>query len=150
MRLATLSVPFLFAIAAYSAETPAIDPRNMDLSVKPGVDFYQYTNGSWLKKTEIPADYSEWGSFEELVERNYQILHQILEDSAADVKSGKAPAGSIRALVGQYYASGMDAELINAQGAKPLQLELDAIEKIADSKEIAPYLAHLRTLGIDA
>jgi len=150
MRLAALSVPFLFAIAAYAAETPAIDPRNMDLSVKPGVDFYQYTNGSWLKKTEIPADYSEWGSFEELVERNYQILHQILEDSAADVKSGKAPAGSIRALVGQYYASGMDAELINAQGAKPLQPELDAIEKIADSKEIAPYLAHLRTLGIDA
>ena len=150
MRLVALSVPFLFAIAAYSAETPAIDPKNMDPSVKPGVDFYQYTNGWWLKNTEIPADYSEWGSFEELVERNYQILHQILEDSAAAVKSGKAPAGSIRGLVGQYYASGMDAELINAQGAKPLQAELDAIEKIADSKEIAPYLAHLRTLGIDA
>ena len=150
MRLVALFAPFLFAIAAYSSETPAIDPKNMDPSVKPGVDFYQYTNGSWLKNSEIPADYSEWGSFEELVERNYQILHQILEDSAAAVKSGKAPAGSIRALVGQYYASGMDAELINAQGAKPLQPELDAIEKIADSKEIAPYLAHLRTLGIDA
>jgi putative endopeptidase len=150
MRLVALSVPFLFAIAAYSAETPAIDRKNMDPSVKPGVDFYQYTNGSWRKKTEIPADYSEWGSFEELVERNYQILHQILEDSAADVRSGNAPAGSIRALVGQYYASGMDAELINAQGAKPLQPELDEIEKISDSKEIAPYLAHLRTRGIDA
>jgi putative endopeptidase len=150
MRLAALFVPFFFAAAAYSAETPAIDPQNMDPSVKPGVDFYQYTNGSWLKKTEIPPDYSEWGSFEELVERNYQILHQILEDSAADVKSGKAPAGSIRALVGEYYASGMDAELINAQGAKPLQPELDAIEKISDSTAIAPYLAHLRALGIGA
>jgi putative endopeptidase len=57
MRLVALSVPFLFAIAAYSSETPAIDPKNMDPSVKPGVDFYQYTNGSWLKNTEIPADY---------------------------------------------------------------------------------------------
>jgi putative endopeptidase len=150
MRLAALFVPFLFVVAAYSAEAPAIDPKSMDPSVKPGVDFYQYTNGSWLKKTEIPPDYSEWGSFEELVERNYEILHQILEDSAAEVKSGKAPAGSIRALVGQYYASGMDAELINAQGAKPLQPELDAIEQVSDSKAIGPYLAHLRALGIGA
>jgi putative endopeptidase len=150
MRLAALSVLFLFAIAAYASETPALDRKNMDPVVKPSVDFYQYTNGAWLKNTPIPPDYSEWGSFEELVERNYQILHQILEDSAADVKSGKAQTGSVRALVGQYYASGMDAEQINAQGAKPLQPELDAIDKIADSKAIAPYLAHLRSLGIGA
>jgi putative endopeptidase len=150
MRLAALSVLFLFAIAAYASETPALDRKNMDPAVKPSVDFYQYTNGAWLKNTPIPPDYSEWGSFEELVERNYQILHQILEDSAADVKSGKAQTGSVRALVGQYYASGMDAEQINAQGAKPLQPELDAIDKIADSKAIAPYLAHLRSLGIGA
>ena len=73
-----------------AAEVPAIDPANMDPRVKPGDDFYQSANGSWLERTPIPPEYSRWGSFQELVERNNATLHEILEESLARVTKGDA------------------------------------------------------------
>jgi predicted metalloendopeptidase len=70
---------------ACAAEPPAI-PRfsveNMDRSVDPAVDFYRFAAGNWLKKNPVPADKSRWSGFEELQERNWQLVRQILEDSA--------------------------------------------------------------------
>src|ERR1700756_4586142 len=59
-----------------------IDPSNMDLSVKPADDFFIYANGGWLKRTEIPPEYSRWGSFNQLIEHNNDALHAIAEKSA--------------------------------------------------------------------
>ena len=97
-----LTIPFL----ATAAENQAIDPNDMDARVKPGDDFYQYANGGWLARTPIPPEYSQWGSFQELIERNYATLHEILKESAAQVTKGEAPAGTVRQLVGQFYAIG--------------------------------------------
>src|ERR1700719_4354995 len=47
---------------------PPLDPKNMDTSVKPGDDFFRYANGAWIKRTEIPPEYSRWGAFNELIE----------------------------------------------------------------------------------
>jgi putative endopeptidase len=108
-----------------AADVPAIDPANMDRRVKPGDDFYQYANGGWLERTPIPPEYSRWGSFQELVERNYATLHGILEESRAQVTKGDAAAGNVWQLVGQFYASGMNEEQIDSAGAAPLQPILD-------------------------
>jgi putative endopeptidase len=107
----------------------AIDPSNMDPGVKPGHDFYQYANGGWLAHHPVPPGYSEWGSSQELIERNNETLHQVLEESAAQVAKGEAAVGSVRQLVGQFYATGMNEEQINAAGATPLKSELDAIDQ---------------------
>src|SRR5438093_8381884 len=56
---------------------PPLDPNNMDTSVKPGDDFFRYANGAWIKRTEIPPEYSRWGAFNELIERNNDALHAI-------------------------------------------------------------------------
>src|SRR5207248_5722715 len=45
-----------------------VDPSNMDTSVKPADDFFLYANGGWIKRTEIPPEYSRWGSFNQLIE----------------------------------------------------------------------------------
>ena len=145
-----LSIPLIVPFSAIATETPAIDPTNMDTRVKPGDDFYQYANGGWLEHNPIPPEYSQWGSFQELIERNYATLHEILEENAAQVKKGDVPAGTVRQLVGQFYASGMDEEQVNADGAKPLQPDMDAIAQISDRKQLALVLGHLHKLGVGA
>src|ERR1700675_4940753 len=65
-----------------NAPTPTLDPKNMDTSVKPQDDFFMYANGGWIKKTEIPPEYSRWGSFNQLIERNNDALHAIAEKAA--------------------------------------------------------------------
>src|ERR1700759_2321202 len=77
-----------------TAEGPArklLDPANMDTTVHPGDDFFQYANGMWLKNNPIPKSKTRWGSFNELQENNYAALHSLL-DSAAGITN--APAGS--------------------------------------------------------
>ena len=141
-----LMVPF----SVTAAETSAIDPANMDPRVKPSDDFYQYANGGWIEHNPIPPEYSRWGAFQELIERNYATLREILEESAAQVTRGDASPGSVRQLVGQFYASGMNEEQINAEGAKPLQTNLDTIAQIGDRKRLASVLGQFHKLGIGA
>ena len=56
-----------------------LDKKNIDPSVSPAVDFYQYAIGGWLKNNPIPDEYSRWGSFEILAETNNKVLKEILE-----------------------------------------------------------------------
>src|SRR5438477_11181480 len=83
-----------------------VDPSNMDTSVKPADDFFLYANGGWIKRTEIPPEYSRWGSFNQLIEHNNDALHAIAE-KAAKTKADPKTAPELQ-KVGDYYASGMD------------------------------------------
>src|SRR5438309_4777508 len=95
-----------------------IDPSNMDPSVKPADDFFFYANGGWIKRTEIPPEFSRWGSFNELIEKNNDALHAIAEKATkAHVDPKTAPEVQ---KVGDYYASGMDEKTIDAMRTKPL------------------------------
>src|SRR5258706_5993545 len=101
----TFVVPLLLcALARSSEQTKPIDPANMDTSVKPGEDFYRYANGKWLAQHPVPPDESRFASFDEVVERNRKILHEILDDAAQQTG---APKGSAIPLVGDLYASAM-------------------------------------------
>src|SRR4051794_35157269 len=92
--------------------SPPIDPNNMDKSVKPGDDFFQYANGAWIKRTEIPPEYSRWGAFNQLIERNNDALHTIA-DKASQIQVDPKLAPETQ-KVGDYYASGMDEQSIEA------------------------------------
>src|SRR5213594_5084462 len=110
--------------------SPPIDPKNMDTSVKPGDDFFRYANGAWIKRTEIPPEYSRWGAFNELIERNNDALHVIAEQaSKTQVDPKLAPETQ---KVGDYYASGMDEKTIDALRTKPLAEEFQRIDTIKD------------------
>ena len=61
---------------------PPLDANNRDSSVKPGDDFFLFANGNWIKQTEIPPEYSRWGAFNELIERNNDALHTIAEKAS--------------------------------------------------------------------
>ena len=60
-------------------EIPRFSVSNMDKSVAPGADFFQFAAGSWIKHNPVPADKSSWGGFAELQERNWHLIREILE-----------------------------------------------------------------------
>ena len=129
-------------------QSPPLDPKNMDTSVKPGDDFFLYANGNWIKQTEIPPEYSRWGAFNELIERNNDALHTIAEKaSQTQVDPKFAPETQ---KVGDYYASGMDEQAIEAMRTKPLQEELNRIDMIKDRQDVLAEVAHLHSIGVNA
>ena len=129
-------------------QNPPLDPKNMDTSVKPGDDFFRYANGAWIKRTEIAPEYSRWGAFNELIERNNDALHVIAEQaSKTQVDPKLAPETQ---KVGDYYASGMDEKTIDALRTKPLAEEFQRIDAIKDRAALLKAIAHLHTIGVGA
>ncbi len=132
--------------AAQTATVPRFSIDYMDRSVDPGADFYRYADGNWVKNNPVPADKSRWGSFSELQERNWQLIHGILDSTATN----KAPANSPAAKVGGFYKSAMDTNRLNALGTKPIEPELKRIAALKTTKGLARLLADFHQGGLDA
>jgi putative endopeptidase len=124
------------------SKKPAFDVSNMDQTVKPGVDFFKYANGTWLKNTKMPDDKSRFGSFDILREDNDQILKNIFEQAAA---KKDAPKGSSWQKVGDFFASGLDSANIEKQGFDPIKDDLARIAAIKDTKDVLTELPKLHT-----
>lgn len=116
---------------------------NIDKTVDPCTDFYQYACGNWIKRTEIPADQSSWVSFIELDERNQYTMRDILE------KAGAVSAGrdAITQKIGDFYGACMDEQAVEAKGSAPLKPELDRISAAADKGALIETIAHLHLQG---
>jgi putative endopeptidase len=119
-----------------------IDKSNMDLSVKPGDNFYLYANGSWIKNNPVPASKTRWGSFDELNEENTKRLKDLLTEAARS--NGNATLQKI----GGFYASGMDSAAIEQLGWQPVKADLQNIDAIKDINGFLNQLAAYRTQGI--
>ncbi|MEY3315332.1 MAG: hypothetical protein RLZZ438_931, partial [Acidobacteriota bacterium] len=91
--------------------------KDMDLTVQPCENFYQYANGGWLKSQTLPADKARWGSFNQLADSNRVVLMSIVKDLAA-AKSLKP--GSPEQRVNDFYASAMNTELLEKKGIEPI------------------------------
>jgi len=127
-----------------TARALGIDTTNFDRSVRPQDDFFRFVNGSWLKKTAIPADASSWGAFNELTEKSRTALHSILENAAKT----QAPAGSDQRKVGDLYASFMDSARVEQLGINPLQSELARIRALKSSAQLPTTFAYFTRLGL--
>jgi putative endopeptidase len=117
-----------------------IDAANFDRSVAPCDNFFQFADGGWIKANPIPAAYSRWGTFNILQEHNQDVLRGILEDAAKD-RSSKL--GSNWQKIGDFYATCMDEDQIEAAGVKPLQAEFDRIAAVHDSASLQQEIAEL-------
>lgn len=116
-------------------KNPGINLDLMDKSVKPGDDFFRYVNGAWFDKTDIPADRTRWGSFDELRQNTDKDALAILKDAASkklDPKSDQAKAVNV-------YKTYMDTISRNKLGIKPIKSTLskiDAVKSIADLNKL--------------
>jgi putative endopeptidase len=117
-------------------KTPGIDLSLMDKSVKPGDDFFRYVNGTWSDKTEIPADKTRWGSFDELRQTTDRDALAILKEAAADKKLDPK---SDQAKAVNVYRTYMDTVSRNKLGItpiKPLLAKINAIKNIDDLNKL--------------
>jgi len=150
-RICVLLVLLLAAGAAFGqtaddkpVNSPKFDLNNMDKSVDPCVDFYQYACGGWKKNNPIPADQTRWGQFNELIENNMVVLRGILEKDAKP--SPKRAA--VQQKIGDMYASCMDEKTVNQLGAKPIQPLLTRVAAIKTHKDVIDTVAYLHSQGI--
>ncbi len=119
-------------------KTPIVrlDAADLSASVDACTDLNGFVNGNWLAANPVPADRTTWGSFELLAERSLEVQKAIAEAAMA----GRAGSNPVAALVGDFYAAGLDAESIDAAGLAPIQAQLDAVEALEDTAGIAEFL----------
>lgn len=121
------------------------DLNNMDKSVSPAQDFYQYAVGGWVKSHPIPDEYSRYGSFEALQEENNIVLKKILEDASTDKNWVK---GSAKQKIGDFFATGMDSARIEKEGYKPLLPLFKEIDGIKNKKDLINLISELHSQGL--
>jgi putative endopeptidase len=149
MRRMSFVRPILLLLLLGAAPQIArgFDPANMDPSVSPCADFYQYSVGAWEQRTAIPAEYAKYGVDQEVETRTFAIVKEIVESAAAD---RSAPKGSERQKVGDFFAAGMDEARIQREGARPLEPFLVRIAAVRDRNALAAEIALLQVIGTSA
>lgn len=121
-----------------------IDKTSMDLSKKPGDDFYNYASGTWIKNNPVPAKETRWGSFNLLRDFNINAVKTILSESA---NNKKASPGSVEKRVGDFYTAGMDSLTIEKLGYTPIKADLEKAGSITDLNGVINHAAEMRTDG---
>jgi putative endopeptidase len=133
------------AASGAEASGPGLNVANLDLSVKPGDDFFEFANGSWVKQAEIPADRSRWGVIGELREFNQQRTAELIQGLSAK----DAGADPERRKIADYYSSYMDEQAIEKRGYTPVHPALDRIRAIRDRKQLAHWLGATVRADVD-
>jgi putative endopeptidase len=147
-QLTLASAALVFGGAfAYKVAMKGVDIKSIDKKADPRADFNQFANGSWMKNNPIPPTEGRWTSFNVLAERNYELLHTILENAAKDKT---APAGSARQKVGDFYRIAMDTAKLELEGYQPVLRDLLEINILVDPGQVVQHIGKMHRKGIPA
>lgn len=147
VAVATLAVAMLTSCAGQkeAKSTSGIDLANMDTTVSAGTDFFRYACGGWNDAHPLTAEYSRYGTFDELFENSQKQLRELIEGLAAQKNN---QAGSAAQKIGDLYNMAMDSVTLNKQGAEPVKAMLDKIAGMKDKSEIVPMMTEMAHIGI--
>lgn len=138
MRTFTSFMTMALTMGAFAATPQGINVANIDTSVSPGTDFYDYACGGWIKANPLKAEYSRFGTFDQLGELNRKQVYDLV--TGLDPK--KATKGTNEQKIADLFAMGMDSVRLNREGAQALKNDLRRINK-ARRSDIAAILGGL-------
>ena len=141
---AVATAPATPAPTAPAPKGVGLDMADLDRSVNPCEDFFQFSGGNWLRSNPIPSYASSWGPRNLLGNRTQDLLRKILEDAAAN---RNAAPGSNAQKVGDFYASAMDTVAIDRTGIAPLKPELDRVAAVRNAAGLRAEIVRLQELG---
>ncbi len=137
------------AMAAMSCDnkkevsTAGIEPVNLDKTVSPSADFYQFACGGWMSMHPLTDEYSRFGSFDLLAENNRQQLKGLIEELAA----APSEKGTVARKVGDLYNLAMDSAKLNAEGYFPIESQLKKIAGLTGRQEFVKVVAEMTRQG---
>jgi predicted metalloendopeptidase len=136
----------LFALNQGNAQQkkPGLNLDLMDKSVRPNDDFFKFVNGTWLKNTEIPADKTRWGSFDELRQNTDKDALAILKDAA---KNPKYKSSTDQGKAINMYKAAMDTLARNKQGIAPIKVDLAKIDAVKNIKDLQKLMMETEAKG---
>jgi predicted metalloendopeptidase len=123
---------------------PGLNLDLMDKSVRPNDDFFKFVNGTWLKKTEIPADKTRWGSFDELRQNTDKDALAILKEAS---KNPKYKSTTDQGKAVNMYKAAMDTVARNKQGILPIKADLAKIDAVKNIKDLQKLMMETEAKG---
>ena len=145
MKKITMVAALAVAALAADAQAPAaaqgavhgVNKADMDMSVRPGDDFYQYAGGGWLNANPMKPEYSSYGVFNDLAETNRKQIRELFENLSKE----KHAFGSVGQKVADLYNMAMDSVRLNKEGAAPLQKDLDKVKAFSKKADFTAFIA---------
>lgn len=129
--------------AAENGKAKGVDKANLDESVTPGADFYQYACGGWMKNNPLQPQYSRFGQFDLMAENNKEQLKELIQGLAKQENA----VGSVAQKVNDLYLQGLDSLRLNEEGAAPIKADLETINS-AGKDELMDIIAWLHSNGL--
>ena len=126
--------------------TTGINPENLDTTAIPQNDFYQYACGGWMVNHPLTAEYSRFGSFDELGLRNLEQVNDLI----TDIATKKHKHGTVEQKIGDIYNLALDTARRNAEGIEPLRKTLNDIEQISSRDELSEKMGGAMEYGLFA
>ena len=123
---------------------PAIELSNMDTTINPADDFFRFCNNNWLKNNPIPEEYTSFGAFTEIDQRNEILIQDIIDEVSKDAN---AEHGSMAQKIRDFYNSGMDTVAINERGYSELLPFFEKVDALSDKAQLAELLGYLHSNG---
>lgn len=148
MKKTTLFAAMLCTVVSLNAQnlSSGIDKANMDLSIKPGTDFYRYAAGGWMKNNPLDAEHPSNGAFTDLHEQNQIRIQELILEYAKNPQQ----KGTLGQKLGSLYNLMMDSIRLNKDGWKPLKPTLDKIAAIKNKREYQIVISQLDRCGESA